>query len=116
MDVGVEEPPPAAEPRGRPLLGRSAEQAVIGKLLKQPDRGGALLIRGPAGIGKSALVNDAIRRAGQSRRVLRATGTPSESGLEFAALYQLLRPVMAGAGSIPAARRTALNVAFGGGA
>jgi AAA ATPase domain len=81
--------------------------------LQQPDHGGALLIRGPAGIGKSALVNDAIRRASRSRRLLRATGTPPESGLEFAGLYQLLRPVMAQAGSIPAARRAALNVAFG---
>ena len=101
------------EPGGRPLLGRSAEQGLIADLLERPDSGGMLLIRGAAGIGKSALVNDAVRRAGRQRQVLRATGTPAETAMEFAGLYQLLRPVMSRAASLSATRRVALNVAFG---
>lgn len=108
----VAERPPPSEP-GRPLVGRDAEQAVIAGLLDRPDHGSALLIRGAPGIGKSALVNDAVARASRSRKVLRAAGTPAQAGLELSGLYQLLRPILPWASAISALRREALNVAFG---
>lgn len=48
-----------------------------------------------------------------SRRVLRTVGTPPESGLAMAGLYQLLRPLLPLADRIPEPRRAALRVAFG---
>jgi MoxR-like ATPase len=52
------------------------------------------LVRGPAGIGKSALVEDAARRAAASTRILRTAGAPQETSLTMAGLYQLLRPLL----------------------
>ena len=95
-----------------PLVGRAAEQAMIAGLLTRSAHGSALLIRGAPGIGKSALVDDTVVRASRSRKVLRAAGTPSETGLELAGLHQLLRPILPWANSISELRRTALNVAF----
>ena len=66
------------------LVGRAAEQAMIAGLLARSAHGSALLIRGAPGIGKSALVDDAVVRASRSRKVLRAAGTPSETGMELA--------------------------------
>ena len=62
------------------LVGRAAEQAMIAGLLARSAHGSALLIRGAPGIGKSALVDDAVVRASRSRKVLRAAGTPLEPG------------------------------------
>ena len=55
-------------------------------------RGGVLVLRGPAGIGKSALLDDAVERA-DGMLVLRTRGVQSEADLAFSALQQLLRPV-----------------------
>ncbi|SNY05641.1 regulatory protein, luxR family [Paractinoplanes atraurantiacus] len=57
-------------------------------------RGGALVIRGEAGIGKTALLQAVEAEAG-GMRVLRATGVESESRLPYAALHQLLFPLTA---------------------
>src|SRR6516162_1633226 len=94
------------------LVGRAAEQAMIAGLLTRSAHGSALLIRGAPGIGKSALVDDTVVWASRSRKVLRAAGTPSETGLELAGVHQLLRPILRWANSISELRHTALNVAF----
>ena len=54
---------------------------------------GALVLRGEAGIGKSALLDYAIAQA-EGFRVLRALGVSSEAEIAFAGLHQLLRPIM----------------------
>ncbi|MEV4064245.1 ATP-binding protein [Nonomuraea dietziae] len=76
------------------LYGRADEQTTISDTLADAARGEgrALVVRGEAGIGKSALLERAASAA-KPMRVLRATGTESESGLAFAALHQLLWPV-----------------------
>jgi DNA-binding CsgD family transcriptional regulator len=94
------------------LVGRAAEQAMIAGLLTRSAHGSALLIRGAPGIGKSALVDDTVVRASRSRKVLRAAGTPSETGLELAGLHQLRWPILPWTNSLSELRRTALNVAF----
>ncbi len=95
------------------LAGREAEQALIAACLDDPQGGAAILVRGPPGIGKSALVEDAMRRAGPSRRILRTVGTSPETGLAMAGLYQLLQPLLPLAHLIPEPRQAALRVAFG---
>ncbi|XVV12129.1 AAA family ATPase [Actinoplanes sp. CA-131856] len=78
------------------LVGRDVEVGVLRDLLGRAKngRGGALVIRGEAGIGKTALLQVVEAEAG-GMRVLRATGVESESRLPYAALHQLLFPLTA---------------------
>jgi AAA ATPase domain len=76
---------------GTPLVGREAERALIAACLDDLQGGAAILVRGQAGIGKSALVDDAARRAGPSRRILRTVGTSPETGLRPRRLCPLAR-------------------------
>ena len=74
------------------LYGRREERAALGKLLTQARGGqsGVLVVRGEAGIGKTALL-DHIVTAAADLRVIRAAGTESEMELAFAALHRLWR-------------------------
>jgi len=56
--------------------------------------GGALLIEGPPGIGKSALLAAALARAPDAVQVLRARGSELEAGLAFGGVRQLLAPAL----------------------
>ena len=80
-------------------------------------RGGALVVRGQPGVGKSALLADLVDGAGsdvaEGMQVLRTRGIESESPLPFAALQRLLRPVMRHVEHLPARQATALRAAFG---
>jgi DNA-binding CsgD family transcriptional regulator len=98
---------------GSRLLGREAEQTLIAARMDDLQGGAVILIRGPAGIGKSALVDDAVWRVGSSRRILRSVGSSAETGLAMAGLYQLLQPLLPLAYLIPEPRQMALRVAFG---
>src|SRR5258708_4994427 len=76
--------------------------------------GGALVVRGEAGIGKSALLNAAGRRATErGMLVLRTTGVQSEARMPFAGLHQLLRPILDGVDGLPIPQRSAMLAAFG---
>src|SRR5580658_4081109 len=99
--------------RGGPFVGRDAEQALISARLADWEAGSAILVRGPAGIGKTALIDEAVRRAGPSRRILRTVGNSPETGMAMAGLYQLLQPLLPLAHLIPEPRQAALRVAFG---
>jgi DNA-binding NarL/FixJ family response regulator len=96
------------------LYGRDAERAQIWALLEdaRASRSGVLVLRGEAGIGKSALLEDARERAGDMH-VLAARGIESESELAFASLHQLLRPALDLAGRLPGPQAAALGGAFG---
>ena len=96
------------------LHGRDAESATVGALVEEArsGRAGSLVITGGAGIGKSALLDDAAARAVDAT-VLRTAGLESESPLAFAALQRLLRPVMARADGLPPPQARALRMAFG---
>ena len=74
------------------------------------DRGGALVIRGEAGIGKSALLGE-IDAAGL--RVLPAVGVESEHQLPYAGLHQLLFPLRKAIDSLPATQKQGLRTALG---
>jgi DNA-binding CsgD family transcriptional regulator len=97
------------------LIGRTDELARLGALLDAvPAGGSSLLVRGDAGIGKSALVAAAAAdAAARGWRVLRVEGAQGEALLPLAALHRLLLPVLGEVGALPAGERDALLGAFG---
>jgi len=100
---------------GEPMLyGRSEQLVAIDQLLEgmRSGRAGALVLRGQAGIGKTALL-DAAEQKASGARVLRVTGIESEAELPFAALHVLLRPVLDEIGALPGRQAAALRGAFG---
>ena len=96
------------------LLDRQAERMALGRLLDLARAGqsGVLVVRGAPGIGKSALLEDAIESA-SGFRVARAVGVESEQELPFAALQQLCAPMLERVDRLPEPQRDALWVAFG---
>jgi DNA-binding CsgD family transcriptional regulator/tetratricopeptide (TPR) repeat protein len=97
------------------LYGRESEVSVLGELIDGIDvRGGAVVVRGDAGIGKSALLAAASRSASaRGMVVLTTAGAESEEHLSFAGLHQLLQPLLGDLGKLPAPQRAALEAAFG---
>ena len=94
-------------------MGRAVEQQAIERLVAGARLGtsGALVIRGAPGVGKTALLEDAVDGL-EGVRVLRATGVESESEIPFAALLQLLRPALPFVDGMPSAQAEALSVAL----
>ena len=74
--------------------------------------GGALVLRGDAGVGKSSLLEQAIESA-PDLQVLRVTAVESEMAMGFAAIHQLTRPLVAAVERLPEPQRRALGVCFG---
>ena len=77
------------------LHGRRSQCQVLDRLLDavRGGRSGALVVRGEAGVGKTALLEYAIESA-SDLRVVRAVGVESEMELAFAALHQLCAPML----------------------
>ena len=71
------------------LFGREREMRALTDLFDAVNhRGGALVVRGEAGVGKTALLAEAGRYAeGRGCRVLRTTGVQTEAALPFASLH-----------------------------
>jgi DNA-binding CsgD family transcriptional regulator len=99
----------------RLLLGRDRELARLYKLVDRiEEQGSALVVRGEAGIGKSALLAAARERAlDRGVTVVSTTGALSEARLAFAGLHQLLLPLLGGLDLLPDPQRRALEAAFG---
>jgi DNA-binding CsgD family transcriptional regulator len=98
------------------LSGREQEQRTLEELLDgaREGRGGALVLAGQPGIGKTALLAATERRAQElDLRVLRTTGYEDESGLSYAGLHLLLRPALDRVATLPGPQREALSAAFG---
>jgi predicted ATPase len=77
----------------RPLLDRSAETQALERFVADAAEGtgGVIVLEGPAGIGKTALVRRAVQlAAGHDLRTLRATGSELETGFPFGVARQLL--------------------------
>ncbi len=70
------------------------------------------MLRGEAGVGKTALLQHAMRAAGDMR-IVRVTAVQSETELSFAALHQLLIPFLGSLKRLPQPQRDALRSAFG---
>src|SRR6185436_4034497 len=96
------------------LRGRHNECAALERVLHQvrAGRSAVLVVRGEAGIGKSALLEYVAAQA-DGCRVARAAGVQAEMELVFAGLHHLCAPMLDGIGSLPAPQQEALQVAFG---
>ena len=96
------------------LFGRERECAAIDQLLEASARGEStsLVLRGEAGIGKTALLSYAAERRGR-RTVLRIAGVEAESDMGFAGLEGLLRPITGKLDELPRAQADALSAALG---
>src|SRR4051812_28399610 len=95
---------------GLMLRGRRDECAVLDRRLDSARAGssGVLVVRGEAGVGKTALLDHAIE-AGSDLRVLRAAGVESERELAFGALHQLCGPTLDVLERLPGPQREALR-------
>src|SRR5215216_148456 len=96
------------------LRGRRDDCVVLDGLLEgvRGGRSGVLVVRGEAGVGKTALLEYAIE-AGSDLRVLRAVGVESEMELAFAALHQLCASTLDLLERVPGPQREALETTFG---
>ena len=96
------------------LVDRHVEKKALDELLDSVRAGmsGALVLRGDPGIGKSALLDYAVERAADLQ-VVRTVAAESEKTLGFAALHQLLVPLLDAMDRLPEPQRRALGVAFG---
>jgi len=103
-----------ATPTLSELVGRDRELAALQQLLDRAraGEGGALVVRGEAGIGKTALLEHAAEKASEMM-LLRATGVEAEADLAFAGLYGLARPIVDKLDELPAVQRSALAGALG---
>ncbi|MEV4113251.1 AAA family ATPase [Nonomuraea sp. NPDC049695] len=97
------------------LIGRIKEQAAVDRLLATARAGksGSLVLRGEAGIGKTALLDYAAEAAGDEMRVLRGAGFEPEIELPFAGLHLLLRGAVDNINVLPDAQARALRGALG---
>ena len=100
--------------RGMKLVGRVEERTALDEIVAsaRDGRSAAMVLRGEAGIGKSALLDYATQAAGDLH-VLRAAGVEAEAHLPFAALHGLLAPFLTELDGLPAPQADALSVAFG---
>ena len=96
------------------LRGRQRECDVLDNLLASVRTGESrvLVLRGEAGIGKTALLEH-LADGASGFRVARAAGVESEMGLPHAGLHQLCAPFADGIDSLPGPQRDALRTAFG---
>ncbi|NQX35869.1 LuxR family transcriptional regulator [Herbiconiux sp. VKM Ac-2851] len=99
----------------RPLVGRAAEVRDLERVVIRSQPGGAaVLVEGDAGIGKSTLLAEIAGLAGDAGyRVLSCTGLELAPPVGYAALHQMLRPLLMHLTRLPARQREALSAAFG---
>jgi DNA-binding CsgD family transcriptional regulator len=105
----------ASDSRSRPgLLGRGRECETLTSLVAavKAGRSRSLVLRGEAGIGKTALLEFLLDHAAGCR-VGRATGVESEMELAYAGLHQLCGPYLERLDGLPSPQRDALGTAFG---
>ena len=98
----------------RRLLGRHGERAALDQLVASvragPSR--ALVLRGEAGVGKTALLEYLVQHA-PGFDIARAAGVESEMELAYAGLHQLCAPFADRLERLPGPQRDAVSTAFG---
>jgi len=77
------------------LLGRASEREVLDEFVRdvRQGRSRSLVLRGEAGIGKTALL-EYLTHSAVDVSVVQATGAESEMELAFASLHQLCSPFL----------------------
>jgi DNA-binding CsgD family transcriptional regulator len=96
------------------LVGRASERSALDALLQNARHGlsGAIVLRGEPGIGKTALLEQAIASASDFE-VLQVHGVESEMAIGYAGIHQLDRHLAAQEPRLPAPQAEALGVALG---
>jgi len=96
------------------LLGRGPECESLDRLIEAIRSGEsrALVLRGEAGVGKTALL-DYLLACATGCRTVRVAAVESETELAFAALHQLCTPMLDRLGRLPDPQRKALRTVFG---
>ena len=96
------------------LVGRQRECQLLDRLLADVLAGESrvLVLRGDAGIGKTALLGH-LTAAAEGCRIVRAAGVQSEMELAFAGLHALCVPLLERVRGLPGPQRDALSTAFG---
>jgi DNA-binding CsgD family transcriptional regulator len=96
------------------FLGRTSERELLDGMLAEVRKGqsGVLMIRGEAGIGKTALLRYTARQA-SGLRVAEIAGVQAEMELPFAGIHRLCAPMFDRLDALPEPQRSALNVALG---
>ncbi|MFF9899396.1 AAA family ATPase [Streptomyces longispororuber] len=95
------------------MVGREREQTALADFVAA-DGGRALVLRGDAGVGKSALLDHvAALAAERGHRVLRAAGAEAESELPFAGLHQFLYPLLPSIDRLDDRHRRVFEAVFG---
>ena len=100
--------------RRNALIGRRREQQTLADLIAgaRQGRSGVLVVRGEAGIGKTALLASAIADAADFRAI-HISGAESELELAYAAVQQLCIPLLGFTNRLPEPQKKALQVALG---
>jgi len=95
------------------IYGRDRERGLLAERIDRlhARRGFGLLIEGPAGIGKSTLLADAVARAAPTR-VVEAYGYESEAEIAFGGLLSVLGPLIEERAALPESQRQALEAAL----
>jgi len=98
------------------LVGRPAEREALGGLLARAAEGysGGLVLRGEAGVGKTALLDDTVGAAAAAgMQTARLTGVEAETQLGYAGLHRFLLPFADQLERLPVPQRDALRSTFG---
>lgn len=95
-------------------MGRQREQQLLAELMDRArdGRSGVLVIRGDAGIGKTALLSDALGNV-TDHRTIQISGAESEMEFAYAGVQQLCAPLLARVDQLPEPQKKALRVALG---
>jgi DNA-binding CsgD family transcriptional regulator len=97
------------------LIGRDEEVRIVRSFIdKATDEGGAFVLLGDAGLGKTALLDVAAEHAvGRDVLVLRGAGAEFEVNVSYAGLHQILHPVVDDIAGLPPVQGRALTIALG---
>jgi DNA-binding CsgD family transcriptional regulator len=106
----------SSQGRGQRLRGRASECETLRGLISTVQSGASqvLVLRGEAGVGKTALL-EYVSGLASGFRCVQVAGVQSDMELAFAGLQQLCAPLLKHIDELPEPQREALNVAFGRG-
>lgn len=95
------------------IVGRDEERGALRSFVTG-ERGGALVVLGESGIGKTALLDEAAELAAQQgRTVVRVAGVEAEAGLDYAGLHQILYPLLGVSAELDGGAREVFETVFG---
>ena len=104
----------ARDARRDRLIGRRHEQQLLAEIVDRARGGssGMLVLRGEAGIGKTALLTELLSQTADLRTIS-LSGAESEMELAYAGVQQLCAPLLGRIDRLPEPQKKALRIALG---